>query len=456
MSDKKTMINDLSTGSLFRQIILFSIPFMLSNMLQSLYSIVDMIVIGRFVGSVGLSAVSNGAQMIMFFTFMGMGFASAGQILIAQYVGSQDRGGIYRTVGTVFSLLAIAGLVFGAVGLIFAEPLLRLLNVPEEAMSDSVAYLRICAAGLIFTYGYNAVSAILRGMGESRRPLLFVAIAALTNLILDLVFVALFHMGPAGAALATILGQILSFVISIIYLVRRKEQFVFDFKLSGFRIDPTTARRLLALGAPMAIQSAAISISCMVTNAFVNSYGVAASAVTGVGAKLMDVICIVSWGLSGAGSTIVAQNMGAGKPDRVKKFVHISLALCLGTVGACCIVCLLMPRQIVGIFSQDADVLALAPEYIKIMVVGLIASAIMPSYCAVINGIGFASLSLAIGLTDGVVARIGLSLLLGIVLDLGLDGFWLGTALAGYVTAIGSMIYFYSGHWQKRKLITQQ
>lgn len=455
MSNRSTMINDLTSGNLTRQLITFSIPFMLSNLLQSLYSIIDMVVVGQFVGSAGLSAVSVGSQVISFFTWLGIGFSTAGQIMIGQYIGVHDTRGIERTIGTLFTLLLGGAVVLGIGGIALTTPVLQLMNTPAEAFADAQDYMRTCCAGMVFIFGYNAVSSILRGMGESRRPFLFIAIAAVTNLVLDLLFVAVFHWSVFGAALATVIGQAVSFIISIIYLYRRRDEFGFDFKPASFRPHPATAANLTRLGAPMALQSAAISISCMFTTAFVNTYGVAASAITGVGSKISDLSNVVTRAFSNAGSTVVAQNVGAKKYDRVKQYVRVSFILCMATMAVFCIVCGLFPEEVVRLFDSDPETLALAPRFMVTQIVGFIANGLMSPYYAVINGIGYASLSFVIGILDGVVGRIGLSLLLGNVLHMGLDGYWYGMQLAGYVTAFCSAAYYYSGRWKTHKLLIE-
>ncbi len=453
MSSKTTMINDLTEGNLTRQLIVFSIPFMLSNLLQSLYSIIDMVIVGQFVGSVGLSSVSVGGQIISFFTWLGIGYATAGQVMIGQYVGTHDLKGVERTIGTLFTLMLSAAVVLGAIGIALADPVLRVMNTPDEAFAGARSYMCTCCAGMIFTFGYNIVSSILRGMGESTRPFIFIAIAAVTNLVLDLLFVAVFHWSVFGAALATIIGQAVSFIISIIYLYIRREQFGFDFRPASFRPHGPTAANLTRLGAPMALQSAAISLSCMFTSACVNAYGVAASAITGVGTKLMDLSNVVTRAISNAGATVVAQNMGAKKYDRVKKYVRVSFVLCVVTMGAFGLVCGLFPEWVIGLFDSDPATLALAPRYMVTLLVGFGANALMTPYYAVINGIGCASLSFVIGILDGVVGRIGIALLLGRALGMGLDGYWYGQQLAGYVTAICSAAYYYTGRWKTHELL---
>lgn len=453
MPKEKSMINDLTQGNVAQQLIRFSLPFMLSNVLQTVYSLVDMVVIGQYVGSVGLSAVSIGSELMMLLTFMSMGFATAGQVMISQFVGRDDRKAISSTIGTMFTLILGFGVALTIICLPLRDVLLHLMNTPEEAFDHARSYTTVCYSGLVFIFGYNTVSAILRGMGDSKRPFVFIAIAAVTNLVLDLVFVAGMDLGAFGAALATVIGQTLSFVISIVYLYIKRDSFGFDFHPSSFKVDKAKVGPLVKLGVPMVLQSAAVSISMLYVNANVNAYGVTPSAVSGIGGKLVGVMSIVSSAICSAGASMMGQNFGAGKYDRVKKIIHISHAICLSFAVVLSAVVLIFPEQVFGLFNRDADVLAMSHLYAPVSAVGFISFALMSPFNGLINGLGYSTLSFAIGLLDAVVGRVGLSILLGSILGFGIQGFWYGSALAGYVTAIIGGAYYFSGRWRTRKLL---
>lgn len=451
--ENNTLIHNLTEGPVVRQLVSFAIPFVLSNALQSFYSLVDMVVVGQFVGSAGLSAVSIGSQLVWLLSCLGIGYASGGQIYISQQVGAGDHAGIQRTIGTLFTSTLIFGLLFTVVGIVFHSSRLNLLNTPEAAMQDAIDYMIICSAGMVFVYGYNAVSAILRGMGDSKRPLLFVGIASVVNLVLDLVLVALFDMGAAGAALATIIGQGLSFVVSMIYLYHRRDSFGFDFKLRSFAIDGPAFKALSKLGLPLAVQTTAINVSMLFVNACVNGYGLVYSAVYGIGSKLHSIMLIVTNALSASGSTMMGQNLGAGKPERVKKVFHVVNLICMGFWVVVSVVCMCFPEQIFRLFTADAEVLAMAPRYMVTTVVMFLGFAAMCAGIALVNGIGNGSLSLVIALLDGVVARVALSMFMGIVLNMGAWGYFWGNSLAGFVSVLMGNFYFFSGLWKKRKLM---
>ena len=215
---RETLVKDLTKGNVTRQLLIFAMPLLLSNALQAIYNIVDMIIVGQFIGGSGMSAVSIGGDVLHLLTFVAMGFSSAGQVLIARDVGAKNYESVKNIIGTMFTFLLIASLSISVICLIIREPILNWLNTPAESFKFTMDYTVTCMVGLVFIYGYNIVSAILRGMGDSRRPFVFVGIAAILNIVLDLLFVAVFKMEVFGAALATVIGQGVSFIISIIYL----------------------------------------------------------------------------------------------------------------------------------------------------------------------------------------------------------------------------------------------
>lgn len=456
MAGKNSMINNMTSGNVVRQLLVFAYPFMLSNLLQVVYTLVDMIVVGQFVGSYGLSGVAIGGEISMLFTMLCFGFTSAGQIMISQYVGQDDREAIKKTMGTMFTSVIAIGVIITAVSLLCTDPLLRLMNTPAESYKQARDYSVVCFAGTIFTYGYNTLGAVLRGMGDSKRPFIFVSIAAVLNLILDLLFVAVFHMDTMGAALATVIGQAVSFIISLFYLYRRREAFGFDFKLKSFAIDSSKLKPMIKLGLPMALQFGAISVSMLYVNSLVNAAGgVIASAVAGVGGKINNVMSIVSNSIGTAASAMIGQNIAARRTDRVSRITWVSFGICITCAVVLSLVFVLFPEQIFGIFNSDPEVLAYAPFYSLVGAVGFISFATISPFNSLINGIGHATLALVIALMDGVVARVGFVLLFGVVLDFGVKGMWMGSACAGFVSGILSLVYFLSGKWKKRKLLIE-
>ena len=446
-----TMIRDLTKGKVIPQLLRFVLPLFLSNALQAVYNLVDMIIVGNCIGKEGMSAVSIGGDLLHLLTFIAMGFSSAGQVLIARAVGEKDHDGIRKIIGTMFSFLTMASIVLAVVCFLIRVPVLGWMNTPKDAYDFAMDYLVTCILGLVFIYGYNIVSAILRGMGDSRRPFVFIGVAAVLNIILDILFVKYFEMKVFGAALATVIGQGVSFIASIIYLYHKREQFGFDFKLRSFRIDPRAFKRLLSLGIPMAIQSAAISLSKMVLMAWINSYDVAYSALAGVFNKLNTMSGVISQSFTTAGATMIGQNLGAREYRRSVKVLVTILSICLGFAAAASFVVFMWPDAVYGMFTKDTDVLSIAGVLTLPIILNFFGAATRSGAFSLINGSGRSKLNLLVAIIDGVIARVSLAALFGFYLNMGCRGFWLGDTIAGFIPFLIGLAFFLSGKWKEKK-----
>lgn len=450
------IVRDLTVGSVPRTMIVFAAPLFLSSLLQTAYNMTDMIIVGRFVGKEGLAAASIGGDVLNFISFVAMGFSNAGQVIISQFIGAGRHDKVNRLIGTMFTFLFVCAVVIGVVGLLFRDHLLGWINTPQEAWEFTRSYTGVCMTGLVFIYGYNAVSAILRGMGDSRHPFYFIALATILNVILDLLFVVQFKMAILGVALATVISQGVSFCWAVTFLYRRREAFGFDFRLTSFKIDREVLIPFLKLGIPMMLQMASIDFSKLFVNSWINSYGVLATAMTGIGNKVGSVVNVVNIALSTAGSSMIGQCIGAAKYERVPKILHVSFTIniLISLMMGC--VTLLFPMAVFGAFTDDAEVLKLALSYVPVALLLFGGSALRPPMSSLINGSGNFKLNLAVALLDGVFMRIGLSLLLGVIWAQGVYGFWYGNALASFTPfAIGGA-YYLSGRWRTRKYILQK
>ncbi len=443
------MIRDLTEGSIPKLLLSFTMPLLLSNALQAVYNIVDMVVAGQVLGGTGMSAVSIGGEVLHFLTFLSIGFSNAGQILIARLVGEKREDDIRKMIGTIFTFLFAVAAVVSVLCIVFRRGILDVLNTPPEAYADALWYVTTCAAGLVFIYGYNIVSAILRGMGDSRRPFLFISIAAVLNTVLDILFVAYLGMGVFGAALATVIGQGTSFLFSIAYLYRRREAFRFDFRPESFRMDPDCRKALLRLGIPMAIQSAAVNFSKMLLTSWINSYGVINSAVAGIFNKLGTMINVVGASFNATGGAMMSQNLGARRYDRVKGILGWVLLFGSSLSFLFSLILVVFPTQVFELFTQDTAVLTAAPVIILPCVINFFGTAVRSMGFSMINGSGNSRLNFMVALTDGIIARIGISALLGFAAGLGSLGFWLGDALAGYIPFLIGICYYLSKKWMK-------
>ena len=449
MPKESTFINDLTEGGVMKRLIRFTLPLMLANLLQVCYNLVDMFFVGKYAGTDALSAVSisSNVTVLMFFCFMGI--ATGGQIYVAQTVGAGKLEKLDRIVGNSLTLCVLTSLILMVV-IPLAVPILKLINTPAEILDITRTYLVICTMGNLTVALYNALCGILRGMGDSRHPTMFVAISTAVNIVLDYLFVAVFHWGVAGAAWATVIGQTTACVFALVYLFRKRGALGFDFKLASFGLKAEHVKMILRIGAPITIKNAFISISMIFVNAQINNFGVTAVAVTGICAKLQSLMQVVSQAMMDGTASMVGQNVGAGRQERVKRVVWD--ATLLGSIFAVVwiVVFLLFPHQIFGIFSNDAAVIAMAPPFMLVCGVNMLAGAWMSPTMGLINGVGDTIYNMIVAIADGVIARLALSLLLGYTAGMGVLGFYLGNCLAGYVSVLGGGLYFLAGWWKKK------
>ena len=447
----KVMGTDFTEGKIFPMLVKFMLPFLLASILNSLYNTVDTIIIGRFVGSVGIVSVNMGGRMLNLFTGIGLTLAGGGQVLISQLFGAKRRSEFNSTIGTMFTEMIVISVVLGAATLLLAENILRWLNTPEESFAGALAYLRITCFGLPLIFGYNAVSSVLRGMGDSRSPLIFIAIAAVINLIGDIIFIVVFHLGAAGTAYATVLGQGLSLLFSVVVLYRKRDRFGFDFKLRSFAVDWEKLWIMLKIGFPMTLRILFINITQMYMTSFVNLYGLTESAAYSIGDKIIHLTNIFSTSARQAASGMIGQNIGAGRQDRVPIIVRCSAVITLATAVLLSACSLLFPNAMFGLFSDDPAVLAYARVFMRIACLIYILGGIMCPFEAVVSGTGNSFLGFLGGMLDGVVFRLGFSFLFAFVMDMGVAGFMLGDAMArlGPITVSGT--YYLTGAWKRRK-----
>lgn len=451
---KKTRIGmDLTTGSVMRGLVLFAVPIVLANLIQQLYSLVDLIVIGQFMGATGTVGVSTGGEIADMLTPIATSFGTAGQIYIAQLAGARQNKKAKEAIGTFLSMMTLMSVAFMAATIALYSPVLHVLNCPQEAFGQAVAYMVITALGMPFIFGYNAVCGILRGMGESKRPMLFITIAAIVNIFLDVLFVAAFHWEAAGTAIATVLSQAASCVAAFVYMYKRRDAFDFELKLSYFRMHWEPAKIILSLGVPQAARSLLVRFSMLWVNANVNAYGLVESATNSVGNKLQKFLEVYTMGLSQASAAIVGQNLGARKNDRARKVVWYTFGISIVLTLVVVLFVVVWPEEIFGVFTRDPDVLAMGATYLQIMIVHFFLSALTSSFQSMVIGCGYASMNFIVGVLDGVVCKIGLSILFADVMGMGAYGYFWGTALSRALPGALVLWYFLSNRWEKRKLL---
>lgn len=405
--------NDLTKGPITKTLLRFTAPFLLANLLQTLYGIVDMFVVGRFADSTQLSAVSIGSLLMMMINFAVMGLGTGGTVLVGQMVGAKRDKDMKETIATVFCVLPVAAVLLMIIFMFLRRPVLELIQTPPEAMEGAEAYFRICLIGLFFTGMYTAIASVLRGMGESKMPTVFVTISCVLNIIGDIICVGPLKMGAAGAALATTVAQGMSVVIGYFYLKRSK--FPFDFKPSSFRINKNRAIDLLRIGIPAACQETLVSLSFVVLEALINRMGYIATAAAGVDDRIFSIACMPAMAFSAAISAMVAQNTGAGKPERSHKCVAVGSVLSFAVSIVAFGIMGVFPHVIIGFFSPDPLVVEAGVEYMTFCKYEYLVCAIGFCVNGYINGIGRTRFTMLSNILSSIVIRLPLVYFLSIL-----------------------------------------
>ncbi len=440
---------DLTQGSVTKQLIKFATPFLLSNLLQALYSVADMIIVGQFCGKTGITGVSIGSQINILVTGAAMGLSVGGTVLIAQYGGQKLFGEQRKTIGTMTSLYMILAVVLTVAMLLLCDPLLTLLNTPASAYSEAKDYYNICMGGMVFMFLYNAISGVLRGMGDSKRPLYFVLIAAITNVVLDLILVGTFGMASAGAAWATISAQALSVIISLIYLAKKK--FFAEYKLSDFKISKDKLGPLMQIGLPSSIQSLVVSLSFLTLTALVNSLPNAevASACQGIGGKINSFAILPGLAISSAISSMAGQNIGAGEYARAKKTMLTGMVMAFSVSVVVFAVVNLFPEFLIRLFDSEPEVIETGARYIRIISFDYLFACIM--FC--LNGLAIAAgntyIALINAIFNGILVRMPVAYFLVRAMDMGFDGVAIAMGFASVIGIVIGAIYVQSGKWKK-------
>lgn len=451
MSKNKTPL-DLTSCDIKSGLIRFSLPFLASYVLQTLYSTVDTVIVGQFSGSAGLAAVNNVTFIVNAASNIGLGASAGSAVLIAQYAGAKNQDGIHRTVGTALSISAIMAVLMSLLVCIFINPLLNLMNIPAEARQEAFNYLIIRAVCFLISFSYNSITSFLRGMGDSKRPLYFSAVASVANVFLDLLFVAVFEWGAGGAALATEISQGFSLVWALIYL-RKHQPGLITMKPSQYKIHVPTAKTVLKVGIPSSLQYVFIDLSFVFVNRIINGYGLIAASAVAVSSKVVNLSQVGISALSTGVGTMAGQNIGAEKPERAAKCVRLGVVYSLILAGAAFAVIQIFPEPLVRLFNSDAEAMSESVRALRYMCLMAFPAAFFFNYVAIAQAVGAATFAMFCYILDGVVVRITLSLLLTEVFGMGLVGVYLGMGLAPTLSAVIAAVYFYSGVWKKRKLL---
>jgi len=432
---------DFTQGSILKKLCRFMLPVLGALILQAAYGAVDLLVVGRFGSTSGLSAVSTGRQVLNLVTFVVTQLAMGVTVLIARYIGEKrekEIGAVLGGAAVVFTILA--GCLFVLL-VLFARPISVLMQAPQEALALTASYVRICGCGILFIVAYNVLSAVFRGLGDSRSPLLFVLVACLVNVAGDLVLVAGLHLDAAGAALATVLAQAVS--VGCALAILRRKKLPFTFRKSDMRLNEQ-CRRFLAIGLPLALQEFLTQLSFLALCAFVNRLGLAASSGYGVASKIVSFVMLVPSALMQSMASFVAQNIGAGNVKRAKKsmFTGIAVGVAFGIVMFALV--LRKGDVLAGLFSTDAEVVRRGFEYLRGFAPETIVTAVLFSMIGYFNGSNQTLWVMIQGLIQTLLVRLPLAYYMSIQPNASLTKIGMSAPVAtvvGIVLNIGCFLY---------------
>ena len=442
--------NNFTEGSILKKLSLFMLPVLGALILQAAYGAVDLLVVGRFGSTAGLSAVSTGSQLMNLVTFMVTQLAMGATVLIARYLGEKKPERIGAVLGGATVVFAILAAVLFALLVFFAHPIAVLMQAPSEALGLTTRYVRICGMGIFFIVAYNMLAAIFRGLGDSKSPLLFVLVACLINIAGDLLFVAGFKMDAAGAAIATVMAQAVSVVLAIVILL--KKDLPFTLKKSDFRLNPQ-CRKFLQVGLPLALQEVLTQASFLALCAFVNRLGLTTSSGYGVASKIVSFAMLIPSALMQSMASFVAQNVGASKPKRAKQAMFTGMGI--GLVFGCAVFALVMLKGdvLAGIFSTDAEVVQKGFEYLKGFAPETILTAILFSMLGYFNGNNKTVFVMIQGLVQTLLVRLPMSYLMSIQPNASLTKIGLAAPVSTLVgVLLNTAFYLYFTHSQQKEL----
>jgi len=361
------MERDLTSGSVMKNILRFSLPFLLSYFLQTLYGLADLFIIGQFCPTESTTAVSIGSQVMHMLTVMIVGLAMGSTVLIGKAVGGKDEKQKNLAIGNTVTLFAIVAVVITAVLLCLIGPIVGVMSTPLEAVKGTSDYLRICFIGIPFIVAYNIISSVFRGTGDSKSPMYFIAVACAFNIGLDYFFIGYMGLGAAGAALGTTVAQAISVVVSVTYTLKKK--LVSGIKGSDFKLDKTVTGEIFHVGLPVTAQDGFIQISFILITIFANKRGLTDAAAVGIVEKLISFLFLIPSSLLSSVSTLCAQNIGAGKHDRATKTLYYAMAISVGCGAFFAILFQFISPWAIGLFSKDADVIRMGTSYMRSYVV---------------------------------------------------------------------------------------
>lgn len=444
---------DMTQGSPLKLLIQFSIPVLLGNLFQQIYTLADRIIVGQFVGDKAFSAIGATTALSMMFLSMCMGAAIGVGVVVSQYFGAKDEKNTALAIANGSYTCIVVAVIMTIIALLTTKPILSLLNTPDSIMGDAVTYMYIYMGGLIAVAAYYTPFSILRAMGDSKTPLIFLVISSLLNIVLDLLFVIAFHMGVGGAAFATILSEAIAAILCIIYAFCKIPQFRLAAKYKNFNIH--FIRQSLQVGLPTGLQYALIYISSIILQRVVNGFGDDVIGAFTATTQIETLVQQVFAALGTAMVTYTGQNIGAGKKDRISSGVKAAMQISTAISLVLLVVFWIFGQPIMSIFVSNKTIIDIAATGIRITSLFLAALGGVQILRYMLNGAGDSGYALMNGIVE-VIARIVFAIALTSIPFLGMWGIWLTTGLTWTVTAIFALIRYKQGTWQTKVLVNSK
>lgn len=436
---------NLTQGKVLPTLLKFALPVLFAMFLQALYGGVDLLIVGQFGTTMDVSGVSTGSMLLHTLTNLIVGLTVGVTVFVGQKIGEANPEQAGKAIGTGICLFSILGIILSILTIIFTKPLATLLHAPREAFVETCQYIKVCASGLIFIVFYNLLGAIFRGIGDSKTPLITVSIACVVNIFADLLFVAVFEMGALGAALATVLAQSLSVIISIFIIVKKSKttKLPFEFHKNYIRLDSYFARIELKLGAPIALQDFLVGISFLVIQTVVNSIGLIESAGVGVAEKVCGFIMLIPSAIAQSLSAFVAQNMGAALPKRAKLSLKSGIGLSLTMACFVGTFSFFKGNILTSIFSNDPNVIESGHLYLKGYAIDTFLTSFLFCFIGYFNGLGKTFFTMIQGLIGGIAIRVPMVFLMYSLSNTNLFLIALSTPIATFCQIIMCFIYYF-------------
>lgn len=431
--------NDFTQGNIVTKLLKFMIPILGALILQAMYGAVDILIVGQFGTTAGISGVSTGSSIVNLITFTITGLAMGITVVIGRYMGEKKEEKVGEVVGGALCLFMILAVALAVIMLVFARPLAVLMQSPKEALDLTVLYVRICGGGIFFIIAYNVISSISRGIGDSKMPLVFVGIACVVNILGDLLFIAVFKWNVAGAALATVMAQAVSVGLSVIIIIKRKPPFTM--KKEYIRLSPEVGN-FIKVGTPIAFQEVMTQLSFLALCAFINTLGLDASSGYGVANKIVSFVMLLPGALMQSMASFVAQNVGAGLEKRAKQAMVTGMFIG-GSIGIfIALFSFFRGDLLAGIFSNDAAVIIRAAEYLRGFAPEAVVTAVLFSFIGYYNGHGKTLFVMLQGLAQTFIVRLPMSYLMSIQPDANLTMIGLAAPSATVFGIIINLLYF--------------